>query len=976
MKYPRLLYSVAILVATFHSILFALPSRTPSRFDATTPLKDHQWNVVLVEFQQDNTPVTTGNGRFLQEWDKDETYIFDPPPHNKRYFQSHLISLSNYWHNVSDGRIRVDTSMSLILPVNNSSVTLNREMRYYHPANKPDSVDYKLAELVYETLNSLKNDHGVTGLSKELIIFHAGVGQDFDFSDMYDPTPYDIPSFYFDRDFLEKYLDSGHMILFDDLGVERGIVLPEMQNQLDYNVALNGTVVLMSGFLLGLPPLYNTETGRSGTGIFGLMDQGSNNGNGLLPIALSAFEKEILGLVQPKYIQTPGIVSMAPGETIRIPLSSREYFLVEYRRNTGFRLDSLYLVNTIDTIPENKRYKTYLDALKYLKEQGVNDYFVNPVTGVLEFVENYNVSLPGTGLLIWHINNPDKALYEYPENPNGQTVSMIRLEEADGSYDIGKNYGFLSGNVNQGWKWDMWFTKNPGFIDNNKHLFNMTDIEFSDRTNPNTRSFAGVQTGIRLRHFSFSPAEAIFSLAFGTNSQKNYPGFTAFGSSDLAIYDKPVIFGMKDGFLVSLQDSIFSNLLDLKYLSPAPHNLTIIPGQDYLTLIYSENTQYFIRLYHPDSQNKTYSLMIEKNIPHPVQLDKITRINNELLLPDTDQRNPGYTIFDYLLKEFQPKSSTISSRINGAGYKNNLVITNEEYIFHTRNAYVQKLPFTIGTLASYGDSLILTNDDLGGFHYYNFNLDTLYNRIPYLFQQNISEIIPLNLTKTKGPDLLILTEEDSRNRLYLTDSDGNPWPGFPVSCLYNTLRVYFKGDELQIVAVTTDGRTDIFNERGKILESFYISPIPKTLFLTEINEAIQLISEGDLITLEGDSVHWGYAAGDLFGSRYIRTDDTFFTEYPVAFLIANNLIYNYPNPVSVESTRFRYFAVSAEKIDIAIYDLKGKFVEQLSQIPIQNQWNEIVWNVRNYDSGVYIAKVTISGLAKSETFIIKPAILK
>ncbi|HDT12383.1 MAG TPA: T9SS type A sorting domain-containing protein, partial [Candidatus Marinimicrobia bacterium] len=299
-----------------------------------------------------------------------------------------------------------------------------------------------------------------------------------------------------------------------------------------------------------------------------------------------------------------------------------------------------------------------------------------------------------------------------------------------------------------------------------------------------------------------------------------------------------------------------------------------------------------------------------------------------------------------------------------------------EYIFHTRNAYVQKLPFTIGTLASYGDSLILTNDDLGGFHYYNFNLDTLYNRIPYLFQQNISEIIPLNLTKTKGTDLLILTEEDSRNSLYLTDSDGNPWPGFPVSCLYNTLRVYFKGDELRIVAVTTDGRTDILNERGKILESFHISPIPKTLFITKIDDAIQLISEGDLITLEGDSVHWGYAAGDLFGSRYIRTDDTFFTEYPVAFLIANNLIYNYPNPVSVESTRFRYFAVSAEKIDIAIYDLKGKFVEQLSQIPIQNQWNEIVWNVRNYDSGVYIAKVTISGLGKSETFIIKPAILK
>jgi|GEM_PF-1179163 len=975
MKYTRLLITVAILVATFHSILFALPSRTPSRFD-TSPLKDHFWNVILVEFQEDNTPVTTGNGTFLQIWDKDETYIFDPPPHNKHYFQSHLISLSNYWRNVSDGRIRIDTSMSRILPVNSSSVILPRDMRYYHPANIPDSVDYKLAELVYETLNILKNDHGVTGLSKELIMFHAGVGQDFDFSDMYDPTPYDIPSFYFDRDFLEKYLNPNYLELFDDLGVERGIVLPEMQNQLDYNVALNGTVVLMSGFLLGLPPLYNTESGQSGTGIFGLMDQGSNNGNGLLPIVLSAFEKEILGLVTPDIIQTPGNISMIPGQTIRVPISSREYFLIEYRRNTGFRLDSLYQVNAHDTIPDNKRYKTYLDALDFLNAQGVNDHFVNPETGVLESVENYNVSLPASGLLIWHIHNPDKALYEYPENPNGQTIPMVRLEEADGSYDIGKNYGFLSGNVNQGWKWDMWFNKNPGFIDNNKHLFNLTDIEFSDRTNPNTRSFASVQTGIRLRNFSFSPDSATFFLDFGTDFPKNYPGFTGLGFSDLGLFDIPVIFGLKEGFLVSLLDSVFTEHTDLRPLSPAPHNLAIIPAPDYLTLIYSENTSHFIRLYSPEPQSKTFSFIREKQISHPVQLDNITRVENELLLPDTDRTNPGYSIYDFLTADLHPKNSTLSSRIRGGNYLDNLVIVNEEYLFHPKDAFVQKLPFTIGTLVSYGDSLILTNNDLGGFHYYNYALDTLYNRIPFLIHRRISQIIPVNLAKTKGPDLLILTDEEKQNRLFLTDSDGNPWPGFPISCSYNTMRVFFNDDALRIAAVTGDGRVDILNDQGKILTTSLVTPDPKTLFLTKNDNLIQLISEGDFIMFDGDSVHWGYAAGDIFASRYIPKDKTFFSEYPVAFLIADNLIYNYPNPVSDESTRFRYFAVSADKIDIAIYDLKGKFVEQLSQIPIQNQWNEIVWNVRNLDSGVYIAKITVYGLGKSETFIIKPAVLK
>jgi hypothetical protein len=63
-------------------------------------------------------------------------------------------------------------------------------------------------------------------------------------------------------------------------------------------------------------------------------------------------------------------------------------------------------------------------------------------------------------------------------------------------------------------------------------------------------------------------------------------------------------------------------------------------------------------------------------------------------------------------------------------------------------------------------------------------------------------------------------------------------------------------------------------------------------------------------------------------------------------------------------------------VDIKIYDLRGKFVEQLQQTPIQQQWNEIPWDIRALDSGVYIAKITITGSGREKTFIIKPAILK
>ncbi|GIS35999.1 MAG: hypothetical protein Ct9H90mP7_0070 [Candidatus Neomarinimicrobiota bacterium] len=69
----------------------------------------------------------------------------------------------------------------------------------------------------------------------------------------------------------------------------KGIILPESQNHplmdpsifnaltepCDLQYSITGTWALMIGFAVGLPPLWQIETGKSGVGIFGLMDQGS-----------------------------------------------------------------------------------------------------------------------------------------------------------------------------------------------------------------------------------------------------------------------------------------------------------------------------------------------------------------------------------------------------------------------------------------------------------------------------------------------------------------------------------------------------------------------------------------------------------------------------------------------------------------------------------------------------------------------------
>ena len=101
-----------------------------------------------------------------------------------------------------------------------------------------------------------------------------------------------------------KILIGSHMI-------NKGIILPETQNHLLYDISeamfsdaeapceyqygLTGTFSLMVGFAIGLPPLWNIETGESGVGIFGLMDQGSNNGRGIIPAPPTAWTRVYAG---------------------------------------------------------------------------------------------------------------------------------------------------------------------------------------------------------------------------------------------------------------------------------------------------------------------------------------------------------------------------------------------------------------------------------------------------------------------------------------------------------------------------------------------------------------------------------------------------------------------------------------------------------------------------------------------------------
>ena len=152
----------------------------------------------------------------------------------------------------------------------------------------------------------------------------------------------------------------GGPIQIGNASIPSGIILPESQNHIlmdsvihdalnnpcNIQFSITGTWALMVGFAVGLPPLWDLETGLSGVGLFSLMDQGSNNGHGIVPAPPDAWTRIYAGWESPTKINYNDLVNIKSGESnqiVRIDISRDEYFLIENRNNwfrDGVNIDS------------------------------------------------------------------------------------------------------------------------------------------------------------------------------------------------------------------------------------------------------------------------------------------------------------------------------------------------------------------------------------------------------------------------------------------------------------------------------------------------------------------------------------------------------------------------------------------------------------------------------------------------------------
>ena len=902
---------------------------------------DHDLRILAlrVDFIADNHVGTTGNGKFIltNELNICDNYTVDPPPHDKSYFNSQLKALDNYFRSVSNGHFGIDLEKSNILPSDHElAYTLPDSMSYYHPflpdLNQEEREvlhEKRIVELFSDALTTAFQSDNIKFNNYDLVVvFHAGVSQDFAFD--FDSTPEDIPSTYIDNSMMLKHLGTDGVFIGDTY-IRSGIILPETQNHVlypemveqfensgiqnvcNYQYGLTGTFAMLVGQAIGIPPLWNTETGESGIGVFGLMDQGSNNGQGLIPAPPNAWNRIFFGWEEPQKVTPDQIVEISSrpvGKTIKVDIDDDEYFLIENRTNwfrSSVDIDSVQRViyEEMDTIPNI--IEVIFDSVGIVRDEN----------GVVVSVPDYDIGLPGSGLLVWHIDESiisgNIQLNSINNNPK---YMGIDLEEAGGPQDIGFVSTALFRNPSIGEPYDMWYQGNPEYDEVNSQIKG-NPIEFNSMTHPNTNSNNG----------------AISYLSIGNI------GYAS---------DKMQITISNDLTLLGFPDTSLHMLYHIDITGDG--NKEIIGGRKILwwsdTNITDKNEFYEL----PTIEN----LFVMTNMNNNSNLVVLSNLGDSFKMIWFEY-GQGFTITrDSILSDI-PKLVT---RLVGSKHNDEVIIvigTPEILLINSKSGsnISAKIPFDGGIII--GDQPVA------------------YNNIIF---QYISAI-DLDLD-----GLIEVLAIDIDGRFYAFNQNYTYSTGFPIdiNAIPPILAKNILGDERpEIVFQNVKGEIIILNNVGEILYKLANDRNSRLRKISEYNNRNIVITESIIWSFDAveptNGNEWSMYYSDEINSNIIIIN---YIKEPTSGdkLFDKKRTYVYPNPVRDGKIKIRVFNYSAEKINLKIYDAAGYFIDEIqSNIDVNNSVWETEWDVSNIESGVYLIKLTVTNQNREESTILKVGVI-
>ncbi|MBN8569425.1 MAG: hypothetical protein J0M18_07325 [Ignavibacteria bacterium] len=957
---------------------------------------------IMADFQLDDAGQSTGNGKF----DLSNKYlnpstgrdtIIDSPPYDSLYFADHLKFLKNYFEKVSDGKVVISYELF------GSVIHLPNKMQDYSPQrNENLSKLGNLFKDAWARADSVINFSSYDPNKTAFVVFHAGTGRDVDLTSIFgfDPTPFDLPSVYLGLKNLQEFFGSSYNGYQTSEGflIKNSLIIPSTEvrelnltsGKVILELGMNGILTASFGSFLGLPDLFNTNTGKTAIGRFGLMDgQSIFSFNGLFPPEPSAWEKVYLGWVSPITISSGEAnvrIKTSSGNTAnndstmyKVLINSREYFLIENRNRD-------YLNNGQKLYIRNKAFN---DVNTYQKDVEDFIYFnTSAIGGNIVDVEDLDWSLPGLindtikyrgGVLIWHIDeNVINANFASNTINNNIDHKGIDLEEAKGAQELGVTFNSPFGAITgDGTIVDYWFNGNhyvPSTI--YKNAFTPTSI-------PNSLSYSLANSGVNITDFSAQDTLMTFKISIGGSFIKPLTGFPKFVGIDTSgnaqptglhfsssTYDDIFVNANNDGYgfksngsninnqsngmvlpfngkyiLGGIQSTNYRTIYGLGEQSLASYNsnnLIIVPvvpiytGNSNAPTIGKTASQFF---YASINNGSIYRYEITSiGIPQGVRVDSLASPVREFAktLPDSftfANANNKFIATGNLLETSSFDVLTVNNSnemfVNGNKLPNNYGITNiisSPALADINNDGRQEIIFN-------GDNKVYAMNSAG----------TILENFPVNFNQKITSGISVADVNNDGIFDLLFTSESGD--LFAYGTNGKVVAGFPVKAGINsnsTPALANLNDTLGILAYGRDGylyafkTSTVYNE-SKVLWKNYLK----------------------------DNFH----SNSSTQSNYVAPS---YTEK-----LPKDKVYNWPNPVYDGKTYIRYYLNgSASVVSIKILDLSGELVTSLPSKNISNADNEVVWDVSTVQSGVYygVIEATIDGA--KETKIIKIAVVK
>ena len=431
-------------------------------------------------------------------WYKNGVYTYDNLPHDSLYLSYQLDYLNSYYKKVSNGKLDIEysifpkgkkesdayqvplrmanyspgqklgseTYLEFNTRVNNSLMKFIRDAIVVSNTGKTatDTVDSPFKNLVFRD-GVLREVDSLGNLGKRvyILLIHAGSSN---LTDRFQDSNSDLTDNFISQTTIRNITKTSSGLFQHFLDTIDGTIgfkfngykdstyiIPELMmisetsNQDSLNYGIHGILVNQFARQLGIPDLYSTTSGVTGIGKFGIMDfEGYSAASGFIPPYPSAWSRMYMGwedvvVALPQDNKTINVSAVSSNSdsnrVVLVPINNHEYYLIENRQRNLSGDSSLYNYDTTD-------------GFIHISDDSAVNYDsivteVSPTSNVVMATKTQEIGLPGSGILLWHID--ENLVYnrlEYNLLNTDSSYRAVSLVEADGIQDIGMPFNGLS----------------------------------------------------------------------------------------------------------------------------------------------------------------------------------------------------------------------------------------------------------------------------------------------------------------------------------------------------------------------------------------------------------------------------------------------------------------------------------------------------------------------------------------------------